>query len=76
MIAIVLAALSALVTNAPAFIALGADVVDLFDKGKALISSDTASTPAERAAALSEIEGLEAQRDARLEELRVQAPNS
>ena len=69
-------ALQALVTYGPALAAMGADVVDLFDKGKALVSSDTASTPEERAAAMAEIAGLEAQRDARLEELRTQAPNS
>lgn len=76
MISIVLAALTAVTTNLPAFMALGADVVGMFDKGKALIASDTASTPDVQAAALAEIATLEAQRDARLEELRQQAPNS
>lgn len=75
-LATILAALTAVTTNAPAFIGLGVDIVALFEKGKALITSDTASTAAERAVALAEIETLEAQRDARLEELRQQAPAS
>lgn len=72
----ILAAVGALVAQAPAFVALGIDIVDAFGKAKALIAGDTASTPEERAAAMTEIEALEAQRDARLEELRLQAPNS
>jgi hypothetical protein len=72
----IVSALGALVAQAPSFIALGVDLVDAFDKGKALISSNTASTPAERAAALAEVADLEVQRDVALEELRKAAPNS
>lgn len=75
-IASIVSALGYVVANYQTFVDLGVDVVDVFSKGKALVTSDTASTPEERAAAMVEIEGLEAQRDARLEELRVQAPNS
>ena len=72
----ILAILSAVATNAPAFVALGGDILDMFDKGKALVSSDTASTPEERAEALSTIEGLQAQFTARLSELEQTAPHS
>lgn len=72
----IVSALGLLVTHAPSFLALGIDFADVFSKGKALVTSHTASTPAEREAALAEIADLEAQRDARLEELRVQAPDS
>lgn len=75
-LASVVSALGYAVANYQTFAALGADFVDMFDKGKAIVTSHTASTPEERAAALAEIAGLEAQRDARLEELRQQAPNS
>jgi hypothetical protein len=72
----IVSTLGTLVLNAPSFIALGVDLVDAFDKGKALISSDTASTAEERAAALAEIASMEVQRDEALEALRLQAPNS
>lgn len=72
----IVSTLALIAANMPAFIALGADVIGLFEKGKELISSDTASTPEERASALSEIADLESQRDAALEALRQQAPNS
>ncbi len=75
MIATIVSALGYVVANYQTFIDLGADVVDMFDKGKALVTSDEASTPEERDAALAEIADLEARRDARLEELRQQAPN-
>ena len=57
-------------------VGIGVDIVDAFNKGKALITSDTASSPTERETALAEIADLEVQRDAALEELRRQAPNS
>jgi hypothetical protein len=76
MIAAVLSILTMAVTNAPAFLALGVDVADMFTKGTALVSSDVASTPEERAAALATIEGLQAQFDARMVELKQTAPNS
>lgn len=72
----IVSALGVLVANAPAFMALGVDIVDVFQKGKAMVASDTASTPTERAAAMMEIEALEDQRDAALEALRRAAPNS
>lgn len=75
-LAAILAALAAAVTHADAFMALGVSFVDLFDKSKALVTSHTASTPDERAAAMLVIEDLEAKRDARLDELGRLAPNS
>ena len=72
----IVSALGTLAVNAPSFIALGVDLVDAFEKGKVLITSDTTSTPEERAAALAEIASMEGQRDAALEALRLQAPNS
>lgn len=72
----IVSALGLLAANASTFTALGADVVGLFEKGKSLVGSDTASTPEERAAALAEIADLESQRDAALEALRQQVPNS
>jgi|JI9StandDraft_2_1071091.scaffolds.fasta_scaffold1704231_1 hypothetical protein len=72
----IVSTLGTLALNAPSFIALGVDLVDAFNKGKALIESDTASTPEERAAAMAEISALESQRDSALEALRLQAPNS
>jgi hypothetical protein len=75
-IATIVAGITAVATNIPAFVALGVDVADVIDKGKALVSSDTASTPEERAAALAEIEGLQGQLAAGLAVLEQQAPNS
>lgn len=69
-LATIVSSLGMLATNAPAFVALGVDLVDAFDKGKTLIASHTASTPEERVAAWNKISDLELQRDARLEELR------
>ena len=76
MITTVLSVLGFVSANLPMFIALGTDVVDMFDKGTALVSSDTTSTPAERDAAVAEIAGMRAQFADRLEELRQQAPSS
>ena len=73
---LVLSGLKLIMTNLPAFTALGIDLVEVFDRSKAIVTGDTTSTPAEREAALAEIVSMEAQRDARLEELRLLAPNS
>lgn len=75
-LATIVSALGMLATNAPSFIALGVDVVDAFDKGKALISSDTASTPEERATALAAVAASETTRDAALAALKLAAPDS
>lgn len=73
---LVLSGLNLIMTNLPAFQALGLDLAEVFDRSKAIVTGDTTSTPAEREAALAEIATMESQRDARLEELRVLAPDS
>lgn len=75
-LASVISLITTLVANADTFVALGGDFEDMFSKGDALINSDTASTPEERAAANATMADLRRQRDARLEELRQQAPKS
>lgn len=72
----IVAGLAAVTNNLPAMFALGVDVYDVFEKGKDLVTSHVASTADERAAALAEIAGLQAQRDAALTALGQQAPNS
>lgn len=72
----IMALLTTAIANAPAFEALGGDIADMISKGKALVSSDTASTPEERATALAEIDDLESQFAAGLAVLQQQAPNS
>ena len=75
-IPLVMSGLNLIMTNLPAFEALGLDLVEVFDRSKAIVTGDTTSTPAEREAALSEIASMEVQRDARLAELGRIAPNS
>ncbi len=72
----VMFALGAIAKNAPAFVALGADLAEMTAKGHALVSSDTASSPAEREAAQKYIASLQDEFAASLENLRQQAPNS
>lgn len=75
-IASIVSILSMVASNASAFEALGVDLADIFAKGKALVSTDTASTPAERADALVAIEALQDERDAALAVLAQKAPGS
>lgn len=75
-IASIMSILGTVATNIPAFVALGADVEDMFAKGTALVTSDTASTADERAAVLVEIEDLQSQFAAGLATLAQQAPDS
>jgi hypothetical protein len=76
MISTILAALSFAVTNKDTLEQLGANVVDMFDKARNLVSNDTTSTAAERVTALTKIDAMEVQVDARVEELGRIAPNS
>lgn len=76
MISTVLAALSFAVTNKDMLEQLGVNVVDMFTKGRNLVSNDTTTTPEERTAAQAQIDALEAQINARVDELGRIAPNS
>lgn len=76
MISTILATLSFAVTNKDMLEQLGVNVVDMFTKGRNLVSNDTTTTPEERAAAQAKIDGLEAQINARVDELVRLAPNS
>lgn len=72
----VVSVLGMVASNIPAFIALGSDVIDMFDRGEALVSSDTTLTGDERKALLDSIADLRNQIDARIAELKLQAPDS